>query len=168
MHNRSFYTCSFSGHRPQNLPWKYNEHNLRCLFFKHKLKKIIINIIKKGFKYFISGMAQGADIICAEIILKLKKKYTTIELECAIPCLNQTKNWSYDYITRYNEIIHKANKITYVSSKEYFNGCMQKRNKYMIDNSSLLIAIFNGRYGGTKNTIDYAKMKNLSINILKP
>ena len=38
-------------------------------------------------------MALGVDMICAEIVLSLKKKYKNVVLECAIPCLNQEKQW---------------------------------------------------------------------------
>ena len=56
----------------------------------------------------------------------------------------------------------------YVSDRPYFDGCMQKKNKYMIDNSSVLIALFNGKAGGTKITIDYAKQQGLEILVIEP
>ena len=45
---------------------------------------------------------------------------------------------------------------------------MQQRNKYMIDNSSVLIALFNGKAGGTKQTVDYAKQQGLEILTIEP
>ena len=38
----------------------------------------------------------------------------------------------------------------------------------MVENSSLLIALFDGKSGGTKSTIDYAKKKGLKIVIIAP
>ena len=38
----------------------------------------------------------------------------------------------------------------------------------MVDNSSLLIAVFNGTNGGTKSTIELARKKSLNIKIIKP
>ena len=58
--------------------------------------------------------------------------------------------------------------MTFVSDRPYFDGCMQKRNKYMIDNSSVLIALFNGKPGGTKITIDYAKQQGHEILTIEP
>lgn len=166
MNNRKFYTCCFTGHRPNKLPWGYNEKGLKFFLFKIRLRKAIEESIKNGYKYFISGMALGSDIICAEIILSLKKKHPNISLECAIPCINQTERWLKDSIDRYNYILSKADNVTYVSNKPYFNGCMQKRNNYMIDNSSLLIAIYNGLSGGTQLTIDYAMKQKINIKII--
>lgn len=168
MDNRNFYTCCFTGHRPANLPWKYNEQGLHFYLFKFKLMKIIKKAIKFGYTKFISGMALGADLICAELIVKIKKTHPNIILECAIPCCNQSEKWSYKYKNRYNNIICKADIVTYVSNKRYFNGCMQKRNIYMVDNSDFVIAIFNGKPGGTQTTIEYAKSLNKKIKILKP
>ena len=167
MDNRKFYTCCFTGHRPNKLPWGYKEKGIRFLLFKNKLRKTIIKAIKNGYKYFISGMALGSDMICAEIVLKLKKKHPNIELECAIPCINQTEKWIIDNINRYNTVLSKADKVTYVSNKPYFNGCMQKRNKYMITSSSLLIAVYNCLSGGTHLTIELAKENHLIIKIVK-
>ncbi len=167
MDNKNFYTCCFTGHRPKNLPWRYNEKGLKFFITKHKLKKIIKSVILSGYNHFITGMALGIDILCAEIVLQYKNKYPHILLECAIPCKNQTQKWGKDSIKRYNKIFQSADKITYVSNSNYYNGCMQKRNKYMVDNSDLIIAVFNGNSGGTKQTIDYAKSKNINIKIIE-
>ncbi len=167
MINKKFYTCCFTGHRPNKISYIYDEKSIKFLFLKFKLKRTIKHFIKKGYIYFISGMALGIDIMCAELVLKLKKKYFKIQLECAIPCKNQTNRWGDKNIEKYNKILSLADKVTYTSNCDYFNGCMQKRNKYMIDNSTLLIAVFSGANGGTKQTIGYAKSKKIKIKILK-
>ena len=142
------------------------KHSVNYLKLKHKLKNEIINAIQFGYNHFITGMALGTDILCAKIVLKLKKKHD-IKLECAIPCLNQTERWTNSDKKNYEIIINQADIKTYVSDKKYYNGCMQKRNRYMVDNSSLIIAHFNGSTGGTKQTIDYAKSKNKKIIIIE-
>lgn len=167
MKDRKFYTCCFTGHRSKNLPWGYKEKGIKFFVFKNKLKKIIKQSIKAGYIYFISGMELGIDMLCAEIILKLKKKHPNIKLECAIPCKNQTEKWKKESIDRYNKILSLADKITYTSNSNYYNGCMQKRNQYMIDNSNLLIAVFNGSNGGTKQTIEYAYKNKIKVFLLK-
>ena len=159
--------CCFTGHRPNKLPWGYKEEGIRFFLFWRKLKKTILNAINDGYDYFISGMAIGIDMLCAEIVLELKKRHPNIKLECAIPCLNQTAKWNDESKIRYDNILKQADKITYVSDCNYYNGCMAKRNKYMIDNSDMLIAVFNGSAGGTKQTIEMAKNSSLIIDIIK-
>lgn len=75
--------------------------------------------------------------------------------------------WQEDSKERYENILKNADKITYVSNTNYFNGCMQKRNLYMVDNSSLLIAVFNGKAGGTKSTIELAMKRDLTIRLVR-
>ena len=37
----------------------------------------------------------------------------------------------------------------------------------MVDRSNLVIAVFNGKKSGTKNTVDYAKRKGVNVvNVL--
>lgn len=162
-------TCCFSGHRPQNMPWGYNETGLRFWIFKRKLKKAIEKNINDGYHNFICGMALGADMLFAETVISLKEKYPDISLECALPCINQPAKWSYDSNVRYYNIIKKADKVTYVSKREYHKGCMEKRNKYMVSNSNKLIAAYNGKeFGGTVQTLSYAMEENLTIEIIRP
>ena len=160
-------TCCFTGHRSQKLPWGFNEEDERCLIMKEKLTKEIEKAISEGYTHFISGMAIGFDMICAEIVLNLKNKYPFIELECALPCVGQEKFWNTSLKERYFCILNKADKTRCIYNR-YVNGCMQERNKYMINNSSRLIALYNGQKGGTQLTINYARINGLNVAIIKP
>ena len=155
-------TVCFTGHRPESLPWGYNENDDRCLAIKKELKALILNAIDSGYTHFISGMAEGIDQIAAEIVLGLKYDFNNITLECAVPFTKQSSRWSYRSQEKYNDILSRADKIS-VLSPTFYKGCLQVRNKYMIDRSSLLIAVFNGSAGGTKSTIELARKKNLDV-----
>jgi uncharacterized phage-like protein YoqJ len=50
----------------------------------------------------------------------------------------------------------------------YSKGCFQYRNRYMVDRSGALIAVYGGVAGGTRNTIDYAKQRGLEIVTFHP
>ena len=47
--------------------------------------------------------------------------------------------------------------------KEYSPGCMMKRNRYMVDNAQLIIACYDGKTGGTLNTLRYALEKGVQV-----
>lgn len=96
-------TCCFTGHRPQNLPWRSNEEDIRCIKMKELLRQEILRAINNGYNVFISGMALGFDIICAEMVLELKKKYKNIKLMGAIPCKTQDKLWKEKDKQRYRK-----------------------------------------------------------------
>ena len=155
-----------TGNRPKGLPWKYNEGDRRCIQCKQEIKDVLLNDINNGYNYFISGMALGIDMIYAEIVLELQQLYPNIKLECAIPCINQTKKWFQKDINRYNSILNKADKVTYVSNSEYYNACMEKRNQYMVNKSNKILAVFNGQVGGTSQTIKYAKDSSKEVQII--
>ncbi len=159
-------TLCFTGHRSQKLPWQFNEQDIQCVKMIDTTKEKVEQSIIEGYVYFISGMALGFDMICAEIVLEYKKKYPHIKLVCAIPCKNQDKLWSREYKIRYKEILSHADIIRYIS-KEYTKTCMLERNDYMLKNSSKVIALFNGVAGGTESTILKAKKMGLKIDIIK-
>lgn len=161
-------TACFTGHRPQKLPWGFNEQDTRCIAMKAQLINHIENCIKNGYENFWCGMALGFDMICEETVIQLKKSYPHIKLMGAIPCRNQDCKWSQKDKLRYRNLLSKLDGERCIY--ENYNGriCMLERNKFMVDNSSMIIALFNGEEGGTKGTIQYAKQKNLKTIIIQP
>ena len=88
-------TCAFTGHRPQSLPFGFDESDKRCTSLKSVMRDQIVALIEnEGVTHFITGMALGVDMYAAEIVLDLKSKYPHITLESAIPCETQAIKWS--------------------------------------------------------------------------
>lgn len=160
-------SCCFTGHRPQKLSWGLDEEHPDCISLKSILKEQIERMIEKGVCTFITGMAIGTDIWAAEIVLDLKRAYPHIQLIAAIPHEGQERSWSEKYKARYAVIRANANQ-EFVLHEHYTRSCMHERNRYMVDNSAHMIAVFNGEKGGSKETIDYAKRKGLEIIIINP
>lgn len=159
-------TCAFTGHRPNSLPWGLDENDDRCIEVKKELKKLILNAIDAGYTHFISGMAEGIDLIASEIVLGLKYDHPEITLECAIPFKAQASRWTSRNQERYSEVLSHSDKINMLSAS-YYHGCLHVRNKYMVDNSSLLIAVYNGSTsGGTASTIRYATKMHSDVWII--
>lgn len=159
-------TCCLTGHRPKSLPWGYNENSPKCRKFKKEVKKVLEGAIKYGLTSFLNGMAEGFDMISAEIILELKKTYKNVKLIAVIPCLNQEIKWKPNQQKRYNAILKQCDE-KIVLFKIYTPNCMNNRNKFMVENSGVAIACFNGKPSGTGNTIRLAKEKNLKIKIIE-
>lgn len=156
-------TCCFTGHRPKSLPCGYNEEHPTCKMIKYRLRQLIDGIIcRKSVTHFISGLAEGVDTWAAEIVLEIKDEYPKIALEAAIPCENQAASWNVKSKELRDRIMTMCDKVT-VLQKNYTYDCMMKRNKYMVDNSDYVIAVWNGRPSGTTNTIRYAASKGKSV-----
>lgn len=158
--------CCCTGHRPKSFPFKYGVDFKKHKIYLRKLEeKVLLAINKYGITNFISGMALGVDLDFAEIVLNLREQFH-VTLECAIPCPNQTLNWSGEDKLRYENILKRADK-SYLVSPRYTPDCMLKRNRYMVDKSELIIAVFNGiQKGGTWYTLDYANKENKKIELI--
>ena len=148
-------SCAFTGHRPGKLPWGEDESDLRCIALKAKLRAAVESAIHEGMEHFICGMAEGCDLYFAETVLALKSTYPHITLEAAIPCPSQADGWGEAQKSRYRDILARCDYETMVQ-QSYTPGCMQRRNRYMVDHASLLIAVNDGARGGTRSTIEYA------------
>ena len=48
----------------------------------------------------------------------------------------------------------------------YDRGCMLRRDRYLVDHASLLIAVYDGMLGGTMYTLSYAMKKGVETVIL--
>ncbi len=154
--------CCFTGHRPAKLPWGYNESDERCRVLKAKLCAAAESAILEGTEHFICGMAEGCDLYFCEIVLWLKRRYPYITLEAALPCPSQPERWDAATRARYRALVARCDYETMVSG-QYSPGCMQRRNRYMVDHASLLIAAHDGLPGGTRSTIEYALRRGISV-----
>ena len=147
--------CCFTGHRPDKM--EFGEKEIKPL-----LEKAIDEAISKGFVTFITGMAMGTDIWAAEIVLDRRKKNDHIHLICALPHPGFENRRSFVEKMKFSKIIKNADLVKEIND-HYFTGCYQVRNEWMVDRSNLVIAVFNGQKSGTKNTVDYAKKKNVQV-----
>lgn len=147
-------TCSFTGHRQLDGDFDIAE-----------LKKILTEFIGEGYSAFLSGMAVGFDMIAAETVLQLKEQYPYLKLIACVPCAEQSRYFSAAEKSRYDRILKKCDEVK-VLNTNYYRGCMQMRDRYMVDNSSLVIAYKRKNEGGTYYTLKYALSQNKKIYLL--
>lgn len=160
-------TCCFTGHRPDKLPWSYDERDPRCLALKRSILRELEGLYRRGWRHFISGMALGCDLYFAEAVLELKEAYPALTLEAALPFPGQADRWPAPSRERWRAVLEACDRQTVVSGR-YDRGCMLRRDRYMVSRSSALLAVFSGAPGGTKYTLDYASGQGLGILLLDP
>ena len=151
--------CCFTGHRPEKL----NRPEAEIVAW---LEAEICKAIDDGFITFISGMARGVDIWAAEIVLRLRDEGLPIHLICASPFEGFERSWDEKWKQRYTDVMKKADLVKFIC-KSYSTACFQIRNRWMVDRSARVIAVFDGKDGGTKNTIRYAQSKSIEVDAFK-
>ena len=147
-------TACFTGHR--TIPF------LQRRKIEKRTEEALIEAIKQGYRFFGAGGALGFDTLAAQTVLRLRKTYPQIKLILVLPCLSQTRGWKSEDIAEYERIKAAADKVVY-TSQEYTRDCMFKRNRHLVDNSSLCFAYLTENTGGTAYTVDYARFKGLII-----
>ena len=160
-------TACLTGHRPKSLPWGYDETKESCLSFKKDLQTIFTGAYKYGLINYLVGMAEGFDMIGAEALIELRKKYKDINIIAAVPCKGQELRWKPEQQKRYHKLLKQCDEVI-ILSDTYTNTCMNDRNKFMVEHSSVVIACCNGKPSGTLNTIRFAKEKGCKIRIINP
>ena len=148
------HTVCFTGHR------KIPPEKLATV--ARRLKETLIELVEKGYLYFGAGGALGFDTLAAQTVLELKADFPQIKLILVLPCLSQADNWGIVDKRIYEQIMEKADKIVYTSC-EYTKGCMHKRNRHLVDNSSVCVCYLTENTGGTAYTVNYAESKGLLV-----
>ena len=148
-------TVCFTGHRHLN--------NVDKEELSKRIMKEIERLYDMGARTFIAGGALGFDMLCETCVIAFRRLKGDVKLILALPCREQDKNWSeVEKLCLYN-IKVMADKVIYVS-ESYSSDCMFKRNRYMVDNSDVLICFKDGRLkGGTYYTMKYALDNNKKI-----
>lgn len=146
-------TAAFTGHRFG----RFTLAQTRAV--RIALSRTIERAKERGITEFISGMAIGVDQWAAELVLDDPE----LRLICAIPCHEQYKRWSKEWRERWESIIARAHQVEYVHEGGYYSGCLNDRNKWMVDRADVAIAIWDGGSGGTAHCVRYAQSKPIPV-----
>ncbi|HWQ58249.1 MAG TPA: SLOG family protein [Clostridia bacterium] len=160
-------TACFTGYRPSKLPWGENEEDPRCAALKFRLVEDIVAAYARGYRTFVSGMALGVDTYAAEAVLALCKVLGDMELVCAIPFPAYAMTLPRAHRERYEAIILGCARCA-VCSEKSGSASMALRNRYMVENSSLVIAVYDGKQGGTRNTVTLAQSLGRDVWLVPP
>ena len=136
-------TCGVTGHR--DIPDDQIES------VKHSLRLEIDKAIADGYTTFLSGFAEGADQLFAEIIAEMCKDNPILHLEAVIPYHNRYRKLMKNERTK--ALLESCSNIEIIS-EELTSNVYMKRNRYIVEHSNRVIAVYDGRdKGGTVSTI---------------
>ena len=143
-------TCTVTGHR-----------DLSGGIDVEKTEEILLAAVNSGYDTFMVGMAIGFDFLCFKILEKIRCE-KKIRIIACVPCKGQADKFSEAQKEEYLRMLSSADEVVILSDR-YTPYCMHRRNAFMVDNSSLLIAYLRTEKGGTYNTVKYAGSKGVTI-----
>ena len=151
----------FTGHR------MVTEHDRSAL--TPLLDSSLRSAYERGIRFFLSGGALGFDTLAAEAVLRFRDQKPDVKLVLALPCRTQADHWSSSDKKTYRMLLDQADRIIYVSDI-YYEGCMQKRNRFLVDHAAYCICFLRFCRGGTWYTVSYAydqrrEIRNLALEI---
>ncbi len=137
-------TCALTGHR-----------GLPADFDRAALAAALERLIQGGCTRFLCGMAMGFDLTALECLVALRERYA-ITLVACIPHARQPERFPDAEKARYARLLPLCDEQV-VLGDHYTDGCMQRRNRYMVDRADVVLAYCRKRSGGTAYTVGYAK-----------
>ena len=153
-------TACFTGHRVLKEPYNSIYQNTY---------QIVEKLITDGYAFFCTGGARGFDSLAADVIISLKEKYPHIQLILILPFQNHyehEKTWTNTEIEQLETHKNKASRVIY-TQEAYSRGCYYKRDRQLVDLSSVCIAYQYKSTGGTAYTTKYAIKNGLKVINIK-
>ena len=148
-------TCCITGHR--DIPAE------RMAYVEQQLRREVLEAIEAGYTRFISGFAEGTDLMFAAIVAEHKKLHPELFLEAAIPYAGRLKTRN----KQFHALLQACDGIK-VICQEYAPSCFMQRNRYMAWESQRVISVYDGRdRGGTLFTLRYAHTLGREILVIR-
>lgn len=125
-------------------------------------------LYQQGYRDFLCGGALGFDLYAAERVIALREQHPDVRLVFCLPCADQSSRWRAADCKRYEQLLYMSDE-TRVLAPNYYDGCMQVRNRYMVDRSYICVAYMARLHGGTLSTVRYAISQDVPVvNIAVP
>ncbi len=147
-------SCCFTGHRSLS--------EEACRLAVRRLAPLISSLAERGITTFYAGGAIGFDLAASVSVLNAKALHPELTLILALPCRDHMLRWRALDRELFQQVMKRADETVYLSEK-YTRGCMQIRNRYMVDRSAFCICWLTESKGGTYQTVRYAEKKGLGI-----
>lgn len=149
-------TVCFTGHREMGEP---------IAEIEPRLAATVEGLIQKGYRYFGAGGARGFDALASQVVLRLKATYPKIHLILVLPFDKQythERNWTQAEVEQYHSLKERASKVVVLASG-YSSGVYYRRNRHLVDYSSVCVAYMSRENSGTNYTVNYARAKGLEV-----
>ncbi len=159
------HAVAFTGHRPEKIRDGHNESSETVVKIKQELTRLITEKINAGCDCFLSGMAMGTDLWAAEAVLALKKEYPQIRLVAVIPFPQQADRFSYGWKGRYEAVLAQSDEQVVIHPERMGNS-YKCRNEWLVEHAAHVIGVYNGKRGGTMQTLNMALTQGRFVSVI--
>lgn len=159
-------TVAFTGYRTSKLLRVSNNRNILTQL-PQELEQTILNLYNQGYTTYLSGMADGFDMLAAEAVLRLKESHSDIKLVAVIPFQGQELEFTTQDKRRYKAIFENADRVV-LTADNFHKRAYLDRNDYLLAHSSAVICYYNGERGGTMYTVNRAIKREMKLINLCP
>ena len=129
----------------------------RCLI--HTIDRLYT---EKNITTYYAGGAQGFDTLASEVVIERRAVLPDLRLVVVVPHAGQAASWSSDEKARYERIKNRASDVICLA-EHYYRGCMQRRNRYLVDHSDVCVCYLTEPTGGTAYTVEYARKQGVPV-----
>jgi uncharacterized phage-like protein YoqJ len=135
---------------------------------REQLARSIATLYEAGARGFISGMALGVDQWAARGVIALRERDPTVRLVAAVPFHGQDSLWPEHSRMEYARLLEAADERVVVSKGAFAAWKMQARNEWLVNHADVLLAVWDGSAGGTRNCVQYAQRRGTRIVRIDP
>lgn len=154
------WTIAITGHRPKSLDNDYTYKSEQWQYIRSELTE---TFEKMNPDKIITGMALGVDTVAAEVAMTLN-----IPFIAAVPFPGQADAWTPEQKDHYGTLLSYAEEVHTLDKGPYHPMLMQKRNEWMVDRADIVVAVWTGFKGGTRNCIEYALRNQVPVWRIDP
>ncbi len=130
---------------------------------------IVHQLWQQGYTDFISGGALGFDQLAANAVLYNRNHQLPIKLLMALPFNDMEKKWPANSKILLRNIVAQADSVNFICPGSYAPWKMQERNKWMVDRSDKIVALYlPDKIGGTLNCLTYTMLHRKPILTIHP
>jgi uncharacterized phage-like protein YoqJ len=138
---------AITGHRPEKIEDPIDVK----VFLRREFERLAPDRV-------IQGCASGVDLWAGEMAIHMGFDVTSAKPWKGFKPRKADRELYEFVINNSKEVVDVTEYIAYPGPWVY-----QERNKWMVDNANLVLAVWDGTAGGTKNCGDYAMKKNIPI-----
>lgn len=127
-----------------------------------KINAAVIDAAEQGCDVFYTGAMGDFDSLFSSAVRKAKATYSNIKLICVKPYMTADINENKEYYEcSYDDVI-----VPDELAGIHFKAAIKARNRWIVDQSDIVIGYSIRDYGGASTAIEYAKKLNKFVILI--